>query len=361
MEMLFNIDISDSAVSQIVSRIKNSALEDYSHENALINEIYRLQEEESFFIEKAVSYAEEIYENSSKDISCKMSKVVSTGVPTVKPQTAKLDPIGLDNTTGLITPSHIVDIYTRYYWKMGDYVEILNNSVVPATFNPSLDAIMTREILESHFLRRLPRETLSRCMTSYLGGTSIESQLVHNERAINYSDLKRLFYLKTDTISVAYNTIFGDSVVVREMGIEGDSFVIPYTTTATKIIARNGVVTLGIFKDEFLIAGGYISDNSNLKKNATTNAVTLGTATDELSSYFAPKRNWKAEDLRKSDTKDEGFMDSLASDVLNNIAPDESNRDYYSPVSKQELSYCIDKIMDIIGEIRCDENTEVGP
>jgi len=361
MEMLFDITISDFDVESAIEAIKSSSLSDSESENNLIDKIFALQNEQNAILDRAVSYAEEIYENSTRDISCKMSKVKSSGTPTVRASNIHLLPSGLDNTTGLISPSQIVSIYTSYYWKMGDYIEIINNSVVPATFNINLDAIMTIEILESHFLRRLPKETLSRCMTAYLGANGIESDNVHDERAINYSDLKRLFFLKTDTISVAFKTIYTPDAIIRETGIDGESFSLPYSTRANKIVARNGVVTLGIFKEDFLLSGGYISDNSDLKKNAYTNSVVLGRATGELSLMFAPKIDWKARDLRKSDRKDASFMDSLASGVLEGVSPDENDRGYHSVVCREELMYCINKVMGIVGSISCDDDMEVGP
>jgi len=361
MEMLFDISISDFDIDSAVNAIKSSPLSNVYAENNLVDKIFELQNEQNNILDAAVSYAEEIYENSSRNISCKMSKVKSSGTPTIKASSMHLLPSGLDNSTGLISPSQIVSIYSSYYWRMGDYVEIINNSVVPATFNINLDAIMTREILESHFLRNLPKETLSRCMTSYLGSNNIESDDIHDERAINYSDLKRLFFLKTDTISVAFKIIHAPYATITELGIRGESFSLPYPTMASKIIARNGVVTFGLFREEFLLSGGYISDNSDLKKNAYTNSVVLGKATGELSLMFAPKIDWKAKDLRKSDRKDLSFMDSLASGVLDGIAPDSDNRGYHSIVCREELMYCINKIMGIIGDVRCSDDTEVSP
>ncbi len=355
MEMLFSIDVSAIDIEQLHLNIHSSTLDDTTQEQVIVDSIFGIQNQLSSFIDMAEAYAEEIYANSSDTIYCKSNKIISSHVPTVEARNINLMVTGFDNTSGLITKSIIIDGYSDYYWRMGDYVEINNISIVPTSLNLTLDSIMTTEILDGFFLKDKPGELLSRCTTSFLYSVDILSEEVSNERAINYRDLNNLFFIKTDKIDIATKIIYAKSNIYKDTELILNSITAKSKIVATKIIAENGIVTLKQFNDDFLIAGGFIADNSSLDEEAETNTITLSGAVTELRTSYAPIANWSPIDLRKNDIKDSLFMDSFVDDIFENNAPEDISANH-SIVCKEELVYCVEKIIDILSGLKVCED-----
>ena len=356
MAMLFNVTLENIDFNTLKNSLIQSSLETYDEEQALVEALYSLQLRQVDMINLSEAYVEDIIANSTENIYVNARKVVSSGVPTIKAATIDVGVVGLDNSSGLMHSEIIESKYSEFYWRMGDYVEINNNSIVPRTLVTTLDAILTRDILEGFFLKTTPGEILSRCTTSYVAGGTIASPTINDKKAINYGDLKRFFFLKTDFIDVSIKEVKASGFIIGQNYIYGKNISLPSNVVAKKLISDLGTVNLRNFNSEYLLAGGYILNNSTLDIDAETNTVLLATAVSILNTEYAPKIDWISTDLKKADRKSDAFMDGMIQDVLANIAPSES-RDYNSPVSMGELNYSISKIMEEISNLGvCDDN-----
>jgi hypothetical protein len=361
MEMLFDIEIQDSDsvysnINDIVQLILGSPLEDKAQEDNAVLYIYDvLQKTLGTVIDTGWCFAEEIYANSTRDIYATSSKIISSGVPTVISPVIDLSNGGLENSQGLMTSSVVKSKYAEFYWSMGDYVEIVNNSIVPYTANVFLDSILTREILYGFFLINEPEQLLSRCKTLNVPNGDILSTSVSGKRAINYGDMKRFFFLKSDIIDMSENIVKSSyDTVVGERHVKSKSLSSPGKIKASKVLAGSGTVTLEAFDTSYLKKGGYISNSSALPQSIITNAVILGDASIELSTGYAPKIDWTTSTLKKADSKTSTFLSSLVTDVISNTSPDDT-RGEHSAVRKDELSQILDEL---IAEISVSEACE---
>ena len=356
MAMLFNINLLDIDFDALNNALMSSSLETFQEESDIVDAIFSIQENQVLLLDAAEAYAEDIIANSTENISVRMDKVISSGAPTVLAGTIDIGTTGVDASSGLMHSGIVESEYSKYYWMMGDYVEILNNSVVPRTIATTIDAVMTRDILEGFFLKSTPGEVLSRCTTSFVIGTSILQEDINDKKAINYGDLQRFFFLKTDSIDLSIKIVKSPSFTLNETHIYGKRSSLPSKTIASKIVADFGVINLGDFNRDYLLVGGYILNKSSLDVDADTNAVLLSNAIFILKSTYAPKIDWLATDLRKTDRKNNAFIENIVQDVLANVAPADI-RDYSSAVCMEELVYSIDKIMEELGNLRiCDDD-----
>ncbi len=356
METLFNIEVSQFDLAPFIYNVGQSSLESPLHEQELVDYIFTNQEEQLQLIELAEAYAEEIIANSRESIYTRMSQVESTGRPSVSISIGNLDPIGINNSYGLITENIVSDSYSQYYWKMGEYVEILNNPIVPSGVTISIDSMITRDILSGFFLQNIPGEILSRCTTSAIIGGNLKDSSIEDDRAIRYGDIKTFFYLKTDYVDTSIKNVRAGSYYLSQDSLSVENVDIPSRIIATKITSESGMVTLKNFNEEFLLRDGYIMQDAFLSESIETNTVALIDGILNLQENYAPKKNWIAKDLRKTDRKTEAFMDTMIGDVVGGIAPS-NNVEFDSMVCMEELLYTIGKTMEMISDIGvCDDS-----
>ena len=355
MEMLFNIDISQVDLSQLKIDLVESDLSSFAEEQLLVDGLYSIQEELSSLIDIAETFSEDVYAHSSDNISTRMANIESSGVPTVNATIVDLIGNGFNASSGLMTSSLLDSSYSQFYWKMGDYVEIINTSIVPRTLLSTLDSIMTRSTLESFFLRDIPGEVLSRCTTSFVSGSDIRNQDIDDEKAITYGDLKRFFILKQEYINVAIKTVRTPFFILEENTLKCENVIFPSKTILSKLVSSNGTVQLRFFIGNFMQVGGFITDNAFLAINSDTNTIVKISAIEDLQENYAPKINWVTSDLSKSDVKPQEFIDNMIIGILENEEPLAAGFD--SVVAKSELDYSIEKLMETISDFGvCDDD-----
>lgn len=356
MEMLFNVQLLDHDFSSQNHELEISPLSSKDAEQAIVDKLYALEIEQYKLIELAECYAEDIFANSSNDISVKMNKIISSGVPKISSTVSKIDTIGLEFTTGLISRSVIIGLYSNNYWMMGGNVNINNDSIVQ--FNPAgnLDSIMTYDIMNGFFIQDIAGETLSRCSVSYMDGSGILDPINLDDYAVNYDDLKRFFFLKSDNIDLEIKTVKTQLFEINNSTITGTTVNLSGLVVIKKLIVDSGVVNLSEFQSNFLIEGGFVRDDAYIRQGTETNSVLMFDAVLLLQESRAPKSDWRTTDLRKTDRKPNLFIDSMISDVFSGIAPSQSD-DYHSVVCYEELEYAMSKVISELQNIKvCDDS-----
>ena len=354
--LLFNNQVEELDISSLYAGLLSTSLLDLSAENAISEALYRIQVSQLGLINAGEAYTEEIFANSKSTIYTKTNKIESSGIPTIEATIVDIGVEGIENSIGLMTSSAAFSAFTQHYWQMGDSVEISNKSIVAVYAGSTLDSIITREIVDNFFLKTTPEEILTGCHSAFVQVSDIRDVSIDGKKAVNYSDMQRFYFLISDFIDLSIKNLSTPSYSINEHNVNMAAIELPSKVELSSLVTKNGTVSLKNFEDSFLSEGGYLSNRAALGLSVETNTVSMIGMLSTLSQLYAPKKDWKARDIKKEDTKDVGYMTLFISNLLAGDSPVES-RDLHSVVSRGEVETVLDILIEeILAMDVCDDN-----
>ena len=314
------------------------------------------------FIDIAEAYSVDIFKYSSSTISVSREHVVFSNIePVVLSDTdVTIESAGSENILNIMRMSEIGQVFSSYFWRFGELVDIRNNLYSLSALSANTDLVMTKNASDYYFLQREPGQKLVKCSTSRLSNVGLTLDSARDTFVLSLHDINQYYIKIGDTINISGKKATNNlKIVVSEDEIHSESATFVDGSFFSKIKSKTGTIVFGdVFSMFIEIENSYLSNNAELNSDINTNTKSIIDTKILLSSSRAPYRDWNPEALRKTSFKSEEFIDTFTDILLSGDSiPEEDRENHYSVVSRIELSSVLESLKNKIIDLEvCDDN-----